>query len=143
LWVYSSNASLDTTYYPGSQYVDVVGVDIYGVGTNIPQVSGYSQLSTLGKPFAITELGPCDASLTESPSQCPPQDIYPIITSIKQNMPKVVFWLSWDRVFSLDYNLNAKQLLEDAWVVTREEISLPGGSSDTTPPAGPIRLRIR
>lgn len=143
LWVYAPNAELDLTYYPGSQYVDVVGVDYYGTGVFSSAVDGYGQLSTLGKPFGLTEFGACSGGLTWEPSSCPPQDISPLITGLKQNMPKTVFWLNWNGVYSMDYNLNENQLLADPWVITRDEISISGGPSDTNPPAAPGRVRVR
>jgi Glycosyl hydrolase family 26 len=119
------------------QYVDVVGVDVYGRGTSLPQLSGYSQLATYGKPFAITEFGACAADTLETPSRCAPADMRPLIASIKANMPKTVYWLQWDRVMSLDYNLNVFEVLNDPWVVTREEIVLPVPSGSVVVPQPP------
>jgi mannan endo-1,4-beta-mannosidase len=141
LWVYASNGSLDVTYYPGSQYVDIVGADIYGTGSSVPQVSGYSQLSTLGKPFAITEYGACEGGLTWSTSSCSPRDISSLIASIKQNMPKAVYWLAWNGVYAMDYNSGASTLLSDPWVVTRDEIVLPADGGNQAP-AAPTGLRV-
>jgi hypothetical protein len=63
----------------------------------------------------------------------------PLIASIKANMPKTVYWLQWDRVMSLDYNLNVSEVLNDPWVVTRDEIvfPVPPGSVVVVPPSPP------
>lgn len=143
LWVYSSNGDLDLTYYPGSQYVDVVGVDLYGTGSAISKVSGYDQLTSLGKPFGLTEWGTCGGGVTWTPSACSPSDISGIGAGIRQNMPKTVFWMAWNGVYSMNYNNGVSALLSDPWVITRDEISLSGGPSDTTPPSAPTNLRIR
>ena len=67
LWVYAPHAKLDdhtrpvAAYYPGSDVVDIVGYDIYtdAVGSEVWDANGsYRDLVALGKPFAITELGP-------------------------------------------------------------------------------------
>jgi mannan endo-1,4-beta-mannosidase len=141
LWVWSPYESINTTYYPGNAYVDIVGVDLYGHGSNLPKVLGYDSLASIGKPFAITELGLCAGGLTTATSSCAPQDIYGVIASIKRNMPKTVFWLSWNGVYSISYNVNEGMLMADPWVITRDEIDLdavppqpPPPPSDTTPP---------
>lgn len=67
LWVYAPNAKLDehtrpvTACYPGSDVVDILGYDIYtdAVGSEVWDANGsYRDLVALGKPFAITEVGP-------------------------------------------------------------------------------------
>ena len=141
LWGYSPNESLDMTYYPGGQYVDFVGVDMYGHGSTVPKVSGYDSLSSIGKPFAITELGLCAGGLTDNTSACRPQDISGVITSIKANMPKTVFWLSWNGVYSIPYNSNWNQLMADPWVITRDEINIPTGGGGG-PPQPPQNLNV-
>jgi len=132
LWVYTPNATLDTTFYPGSAYVDVVGIDLYGAST-VPKVSGYDQLSTLNKPFAITEYGPC------SPSGCTSsKDWSSFISSLKANMPKTAYWANWAETFSMTYNSGTSTVLADPWVITRDEIAL----STTQPLPAPGGLRI-
>jgi mannan endo-1,4-beta-mannosidase len=140
LWVYGPNAGSDAAnYYPGSQYVDIVGLDYYG-SMNVPQASGYTALLALNKPIALTEFGPCSAD----GSNCSPQDSTPLIAGIRQNMPKLTFWMSYGDVWSLSHHLNAKQLLQDSWVITRDEISLPGTPpADATPPQAPKGLTVR
>jgi mannan endo-1,4-beta-mannosidase len=141
LFGYTPNESLDMTYYPGSQYVDFVGVDMYGHGGTVPKVSGYDSLPSIGKPFAITEIGLCAGGLTDDTSACPPQDISGIITSIKSNMPKTVFWLSWNGVYSIPYNRNWTQLMADPWVITRDELNISTGNSGK-PPRTPQNLGV-
>jgi mannan endo-1,4-beta-mannosidase len=132
LWVWSSNADLTWTYYPGSQYVDIVGVDRYSALT-VPKVAGYDQLSTYNKPFGLTEWGACGPA-----GGCSPMDISPLIASIKTNMPKTAFFMAWAEAFSLDYNTGTSKLLADPWVITRDEIAF----STIQPLAAPGGLRI-
>jgi len=67
LWVYAPNAKLDdhtrpvAAYYPGGDVVDLVGYDCYtdDIGREVWDANGsYRDLIALGKPFAVTELGP-------------------------------------------------------------------------------------
>jgi mannan endo-1,4-beta-mannosidase len=123
LWVFAPETNFNFAYYPGSQYVDIIGIDIYGYGSNLPKVGGYDQLPSFDKPFGITELGLCSGGFYY-PEVCPPKDISGIITSIKTKMPKAVFWLCWGGVYSISYNLNGAQLMADPWIITRDEINL-------------------
>ncbi|NJD62451.1 MAG: hypothetical protein FIA93_06990, partial [Deltaproteobacteria bacterium] len=128
LWVFAMNANLGnvSTYYPGGQYVDVVGVDYYSSDGDFPVADEYDELKKLGKPFALTELGQCDPS----DSNCPSKDSRQIINSIKQEMPDVVYWSNWNEGWGLDNHLYVRELLSDPWVVNRGDINLAG----TTPP---------
>jgi mannan endo-1,4-beta-mannosidase len=140
LWVYALNANTGNTltYYPGDQYVDVVGVDYYSSSGNFPTAYEYQTLRNLGKPFALTELGQCDPS----GSNCPSMDSRQIINSIKQYMPDVVYWSNWGDVWALDEHLNVNALLSDPWVVNRGEVNL-GALPAPLAPAAPTGIRVR
>ncbi len=58
LWVYSPDANRDfkTDFYPGTSYVDTVGLDAYF--QDAYSINGYDQLIALNKPFAFTVVGP-------------------------------------------------------------------------------------
>lgn len=64
IWVYAPNSSQNGTgsdvivYYPGDQYVDIVGLDAYTDDVSPNKIIGYDQLVQTGKPFAFTEYGP-------------------------------------------------------------------------------------
>lgn len=130
IWVYSANRATGSGgvepvsfYYPGTDYADIVGVDVYYDTIYIPS---YAELSALGKPMAVTEFGPGtphtgggDYDNTRS------------IQVIRENYPEIIYWLHWTdwdgadgtRVKkSIVNNLNAKALFEDPWVVTRSEV---------------------
>jgi len=124
LWIYNLNANSGNylAYYPGDNYVDIVGLDYYGDG-NLPKLEGYSELITLGKPFSINEFGSCGPKAAVNGPGCDtPEDGTLIIQGIKANMPKTVFWQNWGSIWRLANNYNLKQLLEDPWVVNRGEI---------------------
>lgn len=58
LWVYAPDHGRDykTGFYPGSNYVDLVGLDFYSDDPNAMQ--GYNEMIGLGKPFCLPEVGP-------------------------------------------------------------------------------------
>ena len=135
LWVYGPNSGSGITdYYPGSQYTDIVGMDIYG-GVDVTDTSDYNALLTLNKPFGLTEYGPGPSSGMS------PTDWSHFIVSLKTNMPRTAFWMNWGNTFAMAVNPGTSTILADPWVVTRDEISISG--SDITAPAAPTGLRVR
>jgi len=139
LWVWSQDHSsaFDFSYYPGNAYVDIIGEDWYNSAA-ISTPANYSQLSSYGKPFAFTEWGPCSGA-----AECTsPQNVTPLISSIKSNTPSAVFFMAWAGNYSLDYNSGTSALLADPWVITRDEIPISGATS-TPRPSAPTGLSIQ
>jgi hypothetical protein len=129
LWVYSAgnneseNPVLETLY-PGDEYVDIVGIDIYNDTVYIGG-SAYQKLLGLDKPFALTEFGPGvrDGSF----------DNVRLINTIKQRYPQTSYFLLWhswtDNEIAIVDNQNAIALLNDPWVITRDEVQWRSASS--------------
>ena len=62
LWVYSPNHGEKTAkYYPGDDYVDLVGLDVYTDFLDKQHVKGYDEVAALPKPFGFTDK--CQSSL--------------------------------------------------------------------------------
>ncbi|TYP71312.1 glycosyl hydrolase [Paenibacillus methanolicus] len=134
IWIYAPDFSRGnrTAYYPGANYVDIVGLDAYD-DNPASSVTGYDELVALGKPFAFTEIGP-DSQGTF--------DYAKWINAIKTNFPKTVYFFAWNDGWAPHRNQNASALLNDAWTVNRGEIALSsiteaggsggGGGSATT-----------
>jgi hypothetical protein len=136
LFVWAADSDMDSSYYPGDDYVDIVGVDHYS-SVAMGTVGGYSKLSTTygNKVFAITEYGACGGDATVD--DCDPQDISSVIASIKTNMPKTAYLEIFDYVFSMNYNqaspyYSATKIMTDPWVITRDE--MPSFADWTTYP---------
>ena len=117
LWAYSpsSNAHEKVSvmfYYPGDEFVDIVGVDFYG---NEVVLGGYEELTRLDKPFGLTEFGPHrDAQGT--------MDYEAFINTIRENFPKTTFFLPWHTGWSIIENKNGDAMMDDPWIIDREEI---------------------
>jgi mannan endo-1,4-beta-mannosidase len=133
IWVFAPDGSRPNTltdYYPGGDKVDIVGLDCYtdnpsgGDGTVIRDLDAqYEQMLGLGKPFAFTEAGPRD--------QAGAFDWARWIDAIQQRYPKTTYFLAWNDHLGPPQNRNSAGLMNDPWVLNRDEIDLAGG---ITPP---------
>ena len=150
LWVYSTAVTWDRTlrnYYPGREFVDVTGIDIYDwtVSTYDSQ-RDYQDLRSLGHPMGLTEFGPSfDATGN--------YDYRLLISNLRSKYPDFVFSHAWHNWFedgqevkvSYANNRFAWETFNDPLVVTREEIQL----GSTAPPVnganmeGLVRFRNR
>ncbi len=134
LWYYTpsiresiiSNPAFKTEifYYPGNDYVDVIGLDAYNDTLDIPN---YSTLVAMGKPIGLSEFGPKKTTVQNNPFV---YDYTILINQIKNKYPALCHWLSWNHFYSgtnwIFYSLatqnNTTALLNDTWVVNRDEI---------------------
>jgi hypothetical protein len=134
LWVFAPSAKEtanknpyfkpDMHYYPGNAYVDIVGTSVYNDTLDIP---AYEQLKQTGKPIALTEFGPGMVSRASRN-----YDYLKLLNQIKTKYPDFRYWVSWNdfvtngdkdtAYYSPQKQLNGKKLLEDSWVVNRNEI---------------------
>ncbi|MBI1398041.1 MAG: hypothetical protein GC151_18865 [Betaproteobacteria bacterium] len=121
LWVYAPNCqdSSDlksvTYYYPGSAYVDVVGLDCYTNDMSIVGSRGsYTQAVSLGKPVAMTEWGP------QNNSNAPFDNRFTL--GLKTAYPRLsyfMYWHSWpgNKRAIVDFP-NANALMKDTNVLS-------------------------
>jgi len=71
----------------------------------------------LPKPFGFTEFGP------HGPQNPPGDyDYTRFITGVQKHFPRTTFFLAWNWKWSLGRNQNTKQLLENPWLVNREDL---------------------
>lgn len=117
LWVYSpstTSSSPAIDYYPGGEYCDIVSLDHYAEGFDL---RGYEDLTSLGKPFGIGEIGP-KRDLRGS------YDYAKLVTAIRERYPQTVFFQAWGWDWSLAKNKNAKVMLDDPWITNRDDLPL-------------------
>jgi mannan endo-1,4-beta-mannosidase len=131
LWVYCPAGETDNynpvdSMWPGDDYVDVAGLDVYdddlAFGSNDQP---YQRLLQKGKPLGFFEVGP-GASRDGS------WDTTRIIGAIKEAYPDAVLWQSWcswdfeggepRTHIALVDNQDATALLGDPWVITRDKV---------------------
>jgi len=133
LWYYTPSAKetgsaiqTELFYYPGNNYVDVIGLDIYNDTLDI-SASGYSTLVATGKPIGIAEFGPKNSTVL---NQKFVYDYTILIDQIRNKYPALCHWLSWNHFnngsnwtyYSLSTQNNTTSLLNDSWVINRDEI---------------------
>ena len=124
LWVYSASARSDCLdFYPGNEYVDMVGVDSYGKTMAQIRKDGYSQLVALGKPFGLTEFGPYK-QLNWAKDPRNDYDYGRFIRELAEQMPLCTSFVVWHQYHGLQFQQNAAQCLGHPWAVNRSD--LPG-----------------
>jgi mannan endo-1,4-beta-mannosidase len=123
LWVFSTAGSQKGPLlrYPGPEYVDIVGVDVYSeLESACTTHPAYTEMLTLGKPVAFTEFGP---GIGEENVE--PYDWESLIGCIKSAHPETIYFMVWRGSFGLDNDSHrgVDALLEDPWIVNRSEVS--------------------
>lgn len=121
LWVFAASADPTAapaaSFFPGSTKCDIVGLDYYGTTFD---VSGYEDMIKLGKPFGLTEWG-VNASGGDGA-----YDNINLINNIKSKLPATSFfvvWSSWTGAkLAIVDNQNPSGLMNDSWVISRDEI---------------------
>lgn len=128
LWVYAAanvggwGGPPADSVYPGDDYVDIVGIDVY---SNDFKCSGdaYARLTALGKPFALTEVGPAHGKKAEADGSW---DNMGLLNIIRTEYPRTVYalyWHSWPGAkMALVDNQNADKLMNDSWAISRSEV---------------------
>lgn len=127
IWVYSPDRGRPslTEYYPGDEYVDIVGLDAYFNGqADIDDLKADYKVLTeaFDKPYALTETGP-RSNWNENGRWLPktPFDYEHLIKEIEKDMPKTAFFITWNTGFGPAWNLKAKEAYNHPWVATLGE----------------------
>lgn len=135
LWVYAPSAKetgimnpafkTELFYYPGNNYVDIIGLDVYNDTLDIPN---YNFILALNKPVGLAEFGPRKTTVMNNPNV---YDYSILINQIRNKYPALCFWISWNHFknsnndwifYSMATQNNANTLLSDNWVANREDI---------------------
>jgi mannan endo-1,4-beta-mannosidase len=132
IWVFAANAGVGnySTYYPGSQYVDVVGLDAYPPSAE--DTSAWQQLGALGKPEIYAEAG---ATLVSESAQAGTDtlDNSALLSFVERNFPQVVGVVVWCQSLSLDNQNGAAAVMSDPQVITLS--ALPSETGEPPPTA--------
>jgi mannan endo-1,4-beta-mannosidase len=115
LWAYSPDDGYGDEkpglyYYPGDEYVDIVGLDKYGLRDTVT-LKHYEALVSTGKPFGVTEAG--------APKGW---DNTILIEAIRTKYPKTVFFIFWTGNNAIINHEKAGEMLSDPWVVNRDDL---------------------
>jgi len=125
LWVYAASNSGPypaDAGYPGDDYVDIVGVDVYSDTCSI-QGDRYERLTAFGKPFALCEFGP-------QPTRDGSYNNLTTLNAIRERYPETCYilqWHSWaENKVAIGDCRNAGSLLSDPFVVNRDGVNWRG-----------------
>ncbi|MGE0222992.1 MAG: glycosyl hydrolase [Acetobacteraceae bacterium] len=142
-WVYSINTGTAlggrslTDTYPGGQYVDITGQDLYSNDASAAR-STYESLKQLGKPTAMTEFGsgtPADGNTDFS--------MPTLIDDLQYEMPDIVYWIQWwsqnggRTGWGMEIDRDASAALNRDYVINRGEIAGSSSGTPTDPPNPP------
>ena len=129
LWAYAPNVNNNkwnkaaNYFYPGADYVDLVGLDKYmGHGEDPLRLNDwheYDDLVALNKPIGLMEFGPSPADGSGKDFK---YDATRLLRDIRKNYPKIVFVQSWEWIWQLGDQDNIEKLLNDPWIVTRSDL---------------------
>lgn len=130
LWIYSTtfNGAFDVKYaYPGDEYVDLVGIDWYTSGKKEYNAgNSYSDLMSLGKATALTEIGPGDSLAKKRVDGSTyftytAVDMLNDIKSMLDEGLKVAYFATWvsRTVYNLDGGID---LMQDPIMYSREDV---------------------
>lgn len=133
LWVWAGSM---LAYYPGAQYVDVVGNDTYSYGycdTGVtppsldyqPCVNGapadYKTLLSTGKLFALSEFGLQTWNFTNNAEKA--LDLNLGVQNVQKYIPEAVYFMMWSTgatggspTWEIDTQLNGKAALASSWI---------------------------
>lgn len=126
IWVFSPNGRREGSsladpilYYPGSEMVDVVGLDYYSDFPEQMRQDDYENFLETGKIFAFTELG-CHGGEMNFPLYYFDNAKY--VQAIKNKFSKTAYFLVWSSNWAINNQLNPQGLLLDPWVVNRDDL---------------------
>jgi mannan endo-1,4-beta-mannosidase len=125
IWVYSPDHSRDykTAYFPGSSYVDIVGLDAYT--DNPGAINGYNEMMGLNKPFALAEIGPKDAAGSFNYGT--------LLDEIRTKFPKTIYFLPWNNKWSPVTNVNSWWGYNNSWTINLGEVWTNQATGQLTP----------
>ena len=106
LFLFAPSAKSDlvtSTYYPGDNYVDLTGLDIYTSNITTGGVGGVVAMLGINKPLGLSEYGPISST-----NPTPPLTFqYTTLTNgmkADANLKKLVYFASWNANWGLDVN---------------------------------------
>lgn len=100
-------------YYPGSDYVDVVGMDYYG---NQPEFPHFEELKAFGKPVVMSESGPREEGYGH-------WNMMEFANLLKGKAAYFLQWHSWSGAkVAIKDNKNFIEMMDSEFVITRDEV---------------------
>lgn len=114
LWIYSpdANRGYKSQYFPGGDYVDITGLDMYN---DAPEsIQGYQEMLGLNKPFSFAEVGPATTN-----GQF---DYAALVNTILNSYPAATFFIPWNKDWSPVKNRNAREAYNNSHVINLGDV---------------------
>lgn len=120
----AGGANKGLQYYPGNDYVDIIGITSYpGGATGADSIDNYLKENSfdgyyqLGKPFGFSEIGIHEANNEQG-------DWAHILNALKNTLPSVSFANIWSGLQGVltDTNTNAEKFLKSSFTVKLNEL---------------------
>ncbi len=110
-------------YYPGDDFVDIVGLDLYEDNLLDSPRANYAQTVALGKLFGFGEIG---GSLPATPKNRD-WNLTQLPEAVRNGYPEAVFWVSWsswypDGIMSMVELPGARELFADPLVADLSDV---------------------
>ena len=128
LWCWSPDAGAGNIckYFPGDEFVDIVGLDAYACNLveSTQTINAYREILKYNKPFGFTECG-CDQEYGLPPNT-PIAEIYDynnFLGWLKNDFPEAVFFLVWRDKWGFAGKLGVRDLLNDPFIINKEELT--------------------
>lgn len=119
LWLYTPAAGVGDMlqFYPGDQFVDLVGFDAY---TPDPADlrSNYESLLSTGKPFGFGEYGPMNGG-AKAADPDRPYNWSRFARSLREDFPLACYFITWRDHWGLNQHDDPGALLKDPRVLNR------------------------
>jgi mannan endo-1,4-beta-mannosidase len=119
------NASL---YYPGAQYVDMIGISIFVPWNHElapADIPAYSSLMKFEKPLAFSQWGPRHGQ-DQTGKDEPPADNMKLLRGVQHHFPLVTWWMDWSQEYAIssptNSNYNDRKLLEHPRVINLDDL---------------------
>jgi len=116
IWAYHTtqgNGALEE-YYPGDEYVDVIGKSAYGTGLIFSEYDwAVEKKKNHGKVIWWAELG------IRGPSD-PPQDCFNVLKKLENSFPELAGFVFWSDApyYNVTGNLNGPEFMSDPKIIT-------------------------
>lgn len=117
IWAYhtrESDGALEA-YYPGDEYVDIIGKSGYGPDLNFPEYEWAVEKKKQGKVIWWAELG-------INSRNAPPRDCFDVLEKLENSYPELAGFVFWsDRGhYNIIGNLNGPEFMADPKIITLE-----------------------
>lgn len=118
IWVFTGSQA----YYPGDEYVDVVGADIYQ--PTFPRQELLRGAAGRGKLAAVTEFGfGIDERRDNSTAS---YDFRQLLGALRESTPEAIYALVWSDAWRIGNprHTGQREMMNDSWVITRDEVEV-------------------